>query len=728
MESKSFNEVTEFIWKLFQKIKSSKRVSECIFLSPMSILHATGMAYFGAAGKTKLEIQRAIFGDTAKEKDVRALFVEINKILTTESKNFNKVKLLVANCIYIQEGFKLLTPYVEDIKKISSDIIEVDFMDIKEARLVINQWICNKTERKIENLIPPGLLQPITTSVIANAIYFKAQWARRFEVQNTVNSDFFCDEIRRIKVKMMRDKQEFYYYENELCQLLGIRYKENNFWMYILLPKQRFALEEMENSLTSSQLTEMFQNGAMVDVTVKIPKFTFTSALNMKDVLTELGMGIIFDGENADFSKISKRKDIFVSDILHKAFLEVNEEGTEAAAATAVTMTDKAAVMPSKQLFFVADHPFLFLICNPKNCIPLFLGRYTGLNVKSDNAETKCIQYAPFTSKFSHFKVRMMSKATIMLDSSNKFITEALSNQFSNALAGNRLESVNFHFKDFDGVAYHMSNPNDDKNKIMLSIYLSYYEELQEHGINERIRQEYGVYVAEIPEPQYNISLIYDLTEIPQKYDDLIFKAARLKRNCLASVFEKYFEFQERGDAGQNRAVIHYREDETMYVEAKSDRVTVIFSTVFNDPADIIIGKIFLQEIHGKRASQTAPQVIFSLGEPPLELKNSNARISEGIGYVTFVLLPKHTCKASRDNTIDLLSIFRSYLHYHIKGTKVIKVCYCFTNLLLLLLRIGLHPIENAFQNGRILKNTQSRKTESYTRAENYNVKAFFRS
>ncbi|KRY01739.1 Actin-related protein 2/3 complex subunit 2 [Trichinella pseudospiralis] len=623
MESKSFNEVTEFIWKLFQKIKNSKRASECIFLSPMSVLLAVGMAYFGAAGKTKLEIQRAIFGDAAKEKDARALFVEINKILTTKSINFNKMKLLVANCVYIQEGFKLLTPYVEEMKKISSDIIEVDFMDIKEARLVINQWICNKTERKIENLIPPNLLQPITTSVIANAIYFKAQWSRRFEVQNTVNSDFFCDEIRRIKVKMMRDKQEFYYYENEICQLLGISYKENNFWMYILLPKQRFALQEMENSLTSNQLAEMFQNGAIVDVTVKIPKFSFTSASNMKDVLTELGMGIIFDGENADFSKICKRKDIFVSDILHKAFLEVNEEGTEAAAATAVTMTDKAAAMPSKQLFF-----------------------------------------------FSHFKVRTMSKATIMLDSNNKFITEALSNQFSNALAGNRLESVNFHFKDFDGVAYHMSNPNDDKNKIMLSIYLSYYEELQEHGINERIRQEYGIYVAEKPEPQYNISLIYDLTEIPQKYDDLIFKAARLKRNCLASVFEKYFEFQERGDAGQNRAVIHYREDETMYVEAKSDRVTVIFSTVFNDPADIIIGKIFLQEIHGKRASQTAPQVIFSLGEPPLELKNSNARISEGIGYVTFVLLPKHTCKASRDNTIDLLSIFRSYLHYHIKGTK----------------------------------------------------------
>ncbi|KRY72918.1 Actin-related protein 2/3 complex subunit 2 [Trichinella pseudospiralis] len=301
-----------------------------------------------------------------------------------------------------------------------------------------------------------------------------------------------------------------------------------------------------------------------------------------------------------------------------------------------------------------------------------------------------------------------MSKATIMLDSNNKFITEALSNQFSNALAGNRLESVNFHFKDFDGVAYHMSNPNDDKNKIMLSIYLSYYEELQEHGINERIRQEYGIYVAEKPEPQYNISLIYDLTEIPQKYDDLIFKAARLKRNCLASVFEKYFEFQERGDAGQNRAVIHYREDETMY----AGRISECSASI-------------KQEIHGKRASQTAPQVIFSLGEPPLELKNSNARISEGIGYVTFVLLPKHTCKASRDNTIDLLSIFRSYLHYHIKGTKVIKVCYCFTNLLLLLLRIGLHPIENALQNGRILKNTESRKTESYTRAEDYNGSYF---
>ncbi|XP_003375998.1 putative actin-related protein 2/3 complex subunit 2 [Trichinella spiralis] len=204
----------------------------------------------------------------------------------------------------------------------------------------------------------------------------------------------------------------------------------------------------------------------------------------------------------------------------------------------------------------------------------------------------------------------MMSKATIMLDSSNKFITEALSNQFSNALAGNRLESVNFHFKDFDGVAYHMSNPNDDKNKIMvhlqLSIYLSYYEELQEHGINERIRQEYGVYVTEIPEPQYNISLIYDLTEIPQKYDDLIFKAARLKRNCLAS----------------NAAMLD-KTELSYIIEKMKQCIAEEYQNV---------------EIHGKRASQTAPQVIFSLGEPPLELKNSNARISEGIGYVTFEL------------------------------------------------------------------------------------------
>ncbi|XP_013789456.1 actin-related protein 2/3 complex subunit 2-like, partial [Limulus polyphemus] len=169
----------------------------------------------------------------------------------------------------------------------------------------------------------------------------------------------------------------------------------------------------------------------------------------------------------------------------------------------------------------------------------------------------------------------------------------------------------------------------------------------------------------------YNVSLVFDLENIPEDYQDIIQKAGLLKRNCFASVFEKYFEFQEKGEEGHKRAVIHYRDDETMYVEALPDRVTVVFSTIFRDEDDIIIGKVFMQEFkEGRKASHTAPQVLFSHREPPRELEHTDARVGDNIGYITFVLFPRHTNKQARNNTINLIHIFRDYLHYHIKCSK----------------------------------------------------------
>lgn len=158
----------------------------------------------------------------------------------------------------------------------------------------------------------------------------------------------------------------------------------------------------------------------------------------------------------------------------------------------------------------------------------------------------------------------------------------------------------------------------------------------------------------------YSISVVIDLENLPSNWEEVVKKIGLLKRNCFASVFEKYFEFQERGmygnflhfglftwidclltlnigEEGHKRAVIHYRDEETLYVEAKADRVTVVFSTVFRDEDDIILGKVFLQELReGRRASHTAPQVLFSHREPPLELQSTDARIGDNIGYITF--------------------------------------------------------------------------------------------
>ncbi|MCP9258351.1 Actin-related protein 2/3 complex subunit 2 [Dirofilaria immitis] len=226
----------------------------------------------------------------------------------------------------------------------------------------------------------------------------------------------------------------------------------------------------------------------------------------------------------------------------------------------------------------------------------------------------------------------------------------------------NKLEKVDIRFADFDGVVYHISNPDGDRAIIMLSISLKFYKELQEHGADELLRREYGKYLCPTPESGYNVSLSYNLNELPNDYSAIINQASHLKRNCFASVFEKYFNFQSQGQT----------EAKELYLETKADRVTVIFSTIFRDPDDVVIGKLFLQEFReGRKASQTSPAVLYTVGEPPLELRDClDARVGDNVGYITFVLFPRHTNAQARDNTINLIHTFRDYLHYHIKCSK----------------------------------------------------------
>ncbi|XP_030246649.1 actin-related protein 2/3 complex subunit 2, partial [Drosophila navojoa] len=197
-------------------------------------------------------------------------------------------------------------------------------------------------------------------------------------------------------------------------------------------------------------------------------------------------------------------------------------------------------------------------------------------------------------------------------------------------------ESIDILIADFDSVLYHISNVNGDKTKVRISISLKFYKQLQEHGADELLKREYGSLLTET-EKGYNVSVLINLEDIPSDWEQIAKRIGLLKRNCFASVFEKYFDFQEQGEETQKRAVINYRNDETLYVEAKPDRVTVVFSTIFRDEDDVIIGKVFMQELReGRRASHTAPQVLFSHREPPLELANSDARVGDNIGYVTF--------------------------------------------------------------------------------------------
>lgn len=261
----------------------------------------------------------------------------------------------------------------------------------------------------------------------------------------------------------------------------------------------------------------------------------------------------------------------------------------------------------------------------------------------------------------------------ILLEINNRVVEDVLRVKWAELESNQKLESVDVTVADFDGVLYHLSNYEGDRTKICVSILLKFFRDLKEHGAEDLLKQIYGDLLMPTPETRFSVSLLIDLKLTPPDQRDTIVKnAGMLKRNCFASVFEKYFQFQERGESGHRRAVIHYRDEETMYIEAKSDRVTVIFSTVFKDETDIIIGKVFMQEFkEGRKASHTSPQVIFSHRDPPMELRDTDAKTGDNIGYITFVLFPRHTNLLARNNTINLIHIFRDYLHYHIKCSKV---------------------------------------------------------
>uniref|UniRef100_A0A915CPE2 Tyrosine decarboxylase n=1 Tax=Ditylenchus dipsaci TaxID=166011 RepID=A0A915CPE2_9BILA len=235
-----------------------------------------------------------------------------------------------------------------------------------------------------------------------------------------------------------------------------------------------------------------------------------------------------------------------------------------------------------------------------------FFGKYSQLSIDADQDQQ--LEEDDGTQHPS-------TVAMILLEQNNRIVSELLELKFSQAKITGKHDNVNVTFADFDGALFHVSNPDGDRSKLMVSLALKFYKELQQHGADDLLRREYGSALCAQAETGYNVSLLYDLTSLPDDFQALVSQASFLKRNCFASVFEKYFQFQENGQEGEKRAVIHYREDETMFIE---------------DPDDVILGKLFLQEFReGRKASQTAPQVLYSVGEPPMELKNNpEARVA----------------------------------------------------------------------------------------------------
>jgi serpin B len=288
--------------------------------------------------------------------------------------------LSVANALWGQSDFDFRPEFLSLTKEFySAGFHTADFKTDAPreiARKDINAWVEDKTQQKIKDLLAPGILTAITRLVLVNAIYFKAAWLFPFEKALTKDADFTLSDNKKVKVPMMRQTKDFGYAETPDLQILKAPYVRD-LAMYILLPKKPAALAGIEAGLTSDKLKALFSSTVTKEVAVSLPRFKIEEKYELNSVLKSMGMPDAFDRDKADFSgmaALNPEERLYISKVIHKAFVDVDEKGTEAAAATAIVM-EKLAMAQRKPAEFKADHPFIFAICDNTTGSILFMGR-----------------------------------------------------------------------------------------------------------------------------------------------------------------------------------------------------------------------------------------------------------------------------------------------------------------------------------------------------------------
>jgi serpin B len=334
------------------------------------------MTYGGARGETENQMAQTLHFNLPPDK-LHPTFAALESNLYGVQKK-GHVKLAVANSLWPQAGYEFLPDYLDLCQKYYGiSITPVDYIGHTEAaRRTINDWVETRTNRKIIELLKPGKLNGSNRLVLINAIYFKGNWSSQFETNLTENQPFHVSPDKTTDASLMRQTHDFRYAEFPSLQVLELPYAGDDLSMIVLLPREVDGLGNLEAGLTVENLNSWTENLESQKVNVFLPKFKMTTEFSLKDTLMALGMSDAFIYGQADFSGMDGRKDLFIGAVVHKAFVEVNEEGTEAAAATAVLMSFGAVPQhPQPIPVFRADHPFLFLIRNNHSGSILFLGR-----------------------------------------------------------------------------------------------------------------------------------------------------------------------------------------------------------------------------------------------------------------------------------------------------------------------------------------------------------------
>jgi len=362
-----------------------------LFFSPYNIANALAIVYAGAKKETETQMSKVLHNNLP-QKEFHSSFAKLIKMLSDSSlrqgfggrhaldpfgkpqgKAKAKYDLDIASKLFIQDGFKLLTPFVNTIKTNYTDAFaQINFANSKAASDTINRWVSEKTKDKIKKIVSADDFNELTRLVIASAIYFKGKWVKQFKKTNTAISTFHVNKEKKIDVHMMHQTESFKYMESDAFQMVELPYLGDSLSMIIILPKEIDGLKKIEPTLTIENIKKWLAHLKEEKIRVSLPRFKMEESYKLKQYLSQMGMPLAFSNE-ADFSGIDGTTNLTISKILHKTFIETDEQGTEAAAATAVVMRLKSVYMPMQS--FVADHPFIILIKEKQNDLILFMGR-----------------------------------------------------------------------------------------------------------------------------------------------------------------------------------------------------------------------------------------------------------------------------------------------------------------------------------------------------------------
>lgn len=349
-----------------------------LFFSPYSISTALAMTYAGAERQTEKQMAE-VLRFTLPEERLHPAFASLRESSQPSDSKAAGFQLRIANRLWGQQGYHFMPAFQNTVRtNYGAELAPVDFARQSDAaRQAINTWVEKETQQKIQDLIPPGVLDQTTRLVLTNAIYFKGAWTDEFKKEATKDEPFHLSGQQQVSVPMMHQTDDFKHAAVDDLQILEMPYgQQRQLSMVILLPKQVDGLAQIEKKLTSENLQTWLAGLRKQEVRVFLPRFTMTSQFQLRSVLESMGMTLAFT-EQADFSGISTEEQLFISAVIHKAFVDVNEQGTEAAAATGVILAPTSAAFPQEPVVFRADHPFVFLIQDNRTGSILFLGRLT---------------------------------------------------------------------------------------------------------------------------------------------------------------------------------------------------------------------------------------------------------------------------------------------------------------------------------------------------------------